>query len=62
MADQTLILIFTYIIPPLVAFAGIILMASGVMDNKHYRTVLGVMAFFGAALLPLLILPSILSS
>ena len=60
MADPGLVLVFTYIIPPLMAFAGIILMVSGVMDNKYSNTIMGVAAFFGAALLPFIILPSII--
>ena len=41
------------------AFGGIILIASGVMDNKHFNTILGIAAFFGAAILPFIVLPSI---
>jgi hypothetical protein len=61
MADPTLILVFTYIIPPLMAFGGIILIASGVMDNKHFNTIMGIAAFFGAAILPFIVLPSIIA-
>ncbi len=62
MADSGLVLVFTYIIPALMAFGGIILMVRGVMDNKNFNTVVGVIAFLGAALLPFIILPSIIGS
>jgi len=61
MADPTLILVFIYIIPALMAFGGIILIASGVMDNKHIITIMGIAASFGAALLPFIVLPSIIA-
>lgn len=61
MADPILILIFTYIIPSLMAFGGIILIASGVMDNRHVITIMGIAAFFGAAALPFIVLPSIIA-
>ena len=61
MADPILILVFTYIIPPLMAFGGIILIASGVMDNRHVITIMGIAAFFGAATLPFIVLPSIIA-
>lgn len=59
--DQGLVLLFTYIIPPLMAFVGIILMSSGIMDNRHYVTALGIIAFLGAAILPFVVLPSIIA-
>ncbi|MGP8025085.1 MAG: hypothetical protein ACLQG5_12865 [Methanobacterium sp.] len=61
MVDPILILVFTYIIPPLMAFGGIILIASGVMDNRHVITIMGIAAFFGAAALPFIVLPSIIA-
>ena len=43
------------------AFGGIILIASGVMDNRHVVTIMGIAAFFGAALIPFIVLPSIIA-
>jgi len=63
MADSTVIagsLIYSHIIPPLMAFFGIILICSGIMDRKTKYTIVGIALFMLAGLLPFLILPFIL--
>lgn len=63
MADGPLImnsLIFSHIIPPILAFIGVILIATGIMDRKNRYTLMGVALFLAAGMLPFLILPFIL--
>lgn len=53
-------LIFSHIIPPLLAFVGIIAITSGIMGNNSRRTLLGVLLFLIAGLSPFVILPLLL--
>ena len=64
MADAVIFgsLLYSHILPPIMAFIGIILLCSGVMDNKRNYTLAGIVIFFGAGLLPFLILPLIIGS
>jgi len=62
MADSPVMssLIFSHIIPPIMAFVGIVLIANGIMDRKNLFTLVGIALFLGAGILPFLILPLIL--
>ncbi len=53
-------LIFSHILPPILGFFGIILIANGIMDRKREYTIGGIGLFFAAAILPFLILPVVL--
>ena len=62
MADSPVMssLIFSHIIPPILAFVGIVLIANGIMDRKNLSTLIGIALFLGAAILPFIVLPFIL--
>jgi hypothetical protein len=49
-------ILFSHILPPLLAFAGIILLCSGIMDRKKDYAIIGIVMFFAAGLLPFLVL------
>ncbi|CDG64696.1 MAG: hypothetical protein PWQ15_1540 [Methanobacterium sp.] len=49
-------ILFSHILPPLLAFAGIILLCSGIMDRNKDFTIIGIVMFFAAGLLPFLVL------
>jgi len=53
-------LIFSHILPPVIGFFAVLLIASGIMDKKKEYTFLGVGLFFVAGILPFVILPFIL--
>ncbi|OEC87437.1 MULTISPECIES: hypothetical protein [Methanobacterium] len=53
-------LIFSHILPPIMGFFAVLLIASGIMDKKKEYTFLGVGLFFVAGILPFVILPFIL--
>jgi cytochrome c oxidase subunit IV len=61
MAEPTA-LIYSHIIPPILAFTGVVLIISGVMDRKTTYTLAGILLFLAAGLLPFLILPAVLGS
>lgn len=50
-------LIFSHIIPPLLAFIGIIIIATGIMDSKNRYTLIGILIFLIAGISPFVILP-----
>ena len=58
MASGTLI--FSHILPGIMGFIGILLICSGIMDGKRNNTIIGVVLFFLAGLLPFIILPFLL--
>lgn len=62
MADTTIsgFLIYSHILPAILGFFGILLVANGIMDRKTQYTIGGVVLFFAAGILPFLILPYIL--
>ncbi|MBI5458667.1 hypothetical protein [Methanobacterium sp.] len=64
MADTVIFgsLLYSHIIPPILAFIGVILLCSGIMDGKRNYAIAGVVLFFAAGLLPFLILPVILGT
>jgi hypothetical protein len=53
-------LIYSHVLPAILGFLGIILIANGIMDRKTQYTIGGVALFFAAAILPFLILPFML--
>jgi hypothetical protein len=64
MADTVIFgsLLYSHIIPPVLAFIGVILLCSGIMDRKRNYTIAGIVFFFAAGLLPFLILPVVLGT
>lgn len=58
MASSTLI--FSHILPGIMGFIGILLICSGIMDSKRDNTIIGVVLFFLAGLLPFIVLPFLL--
>ncbi|HOI40010.1 MAG TPA: hypothetical protein PL168_04705 [Methanobacterium sp.] len=55
-------LLYSHVIPIILAFVGVILLCSGIMDRKKNYTIAGVILFFAAGTVPFLILPLVLSS
>jgi hypothetical protein len=53
-------LIYSHIFPPIAGFIGVILICSGIMDDNRKYTIVGVLTFLAAGLLPFLILPLVL--
>lgn len=53
-------LIYSHILPGIMGFLGILLIANGIMDKKLEYALGGVGLFFLAGILPFLILPFIL--
>lgn len=53
-------LLYSHILPGILGFLGILLIANGIMDKKLEYTIGGVVLFFLAGILPFLILPFIL--
>lgn len=53
-------LLFSHIIPPILAFIGVIALTSGIMDSNNRNTILGIIIFLIAGLFPFVILPFIL--
>lgn len=60
MANPSAIL-FSHIIPPIMAVISVILICAGVMDKKNVYTIIGIVLFFAAGILPFLILPFLLN-
>ncbi len=64
MAYSTLVessLIFSHILPPIMAFIAFIIITTGIMDDKIRLTLMGVGLFLLAAFLPFFILPFMFS-
>jgi hypothetical protein len=55
-------LLYSHVIPIILAFVGVILLCSGIMDRKKNYTIAGIILFFAAGTVPFLILPLVLSS
>nr|WP_148217876.1 hypothetical protein [Methanothermus fervidus] len=51
---------YSHVIPFILGLIGILLMCTGVMDDKPMYTSLGLIIFFVGGLLPFIILPIIL--
>jgi hypothetical protein len=54
------VILFSHIIPPIMAVISILLICIGIMDRKNQYTLIGVVLFFAAGILPFLILPFLL--
>ncbi|MDI6723270.1 MAG: hypothetical protein QMD61_01340 [Methanobacterium sp.] len=52
--------VFFIYFPAIFGFVGILLIASGIMDDKLEYTLGGIGLFFAAGILPFIILPSLL--
>lgn len=50
-------LIYSHILPAIIAFFAIILIANGIMDRKMQYAIGGVALFFFAGILPFILLP-----
>jgi hypothetical protein len=55
-------LIYSHILPPIMAFIAVILICSGIMDRKTNYTIAGIVLFFAAGILPFLVLPMVIGS
>ncbi|MEN4007387.1 MAG: hypothetical protein PQ964_08550 [Methanobacteriaceae archaeon] len=53
-------LIYSHVLPGIIGFLSILLIANGIMDRKAHYTIGGIVLFFAAGILPFLILPFIL--
>jgi hypothetical protein len=53
-------LLYSHIIPPILAFLGVILICNGIMDRDNRYTMAGVGLFLAAGILPFLILPLVI--
>ncbi|OPX58520.1 MAG: hypothetical protein A4E25_01632 [Methanobacterium sp. PtaB.Bin024] len=64
MADTVVIgsLLYSHVIPIILAFVGVILLCSGIMDRKRNFTIAGIVLFFAAGTLPFLILPLVIGT
>ncbi|HHT19444.1 MAG: hypothetical protein QM396_04825 [Euryarchaeota archaeon] len=64
MADTVIVgsLIYSHVIPIILAFIGVILLCTGIMDRKKNYTIAGVVLFFAAGTVPFLVLPLVLGS
>lgn len=64
MADTVVIgsLLYSHVIPIILAFVGVILLCSGIMDRKKNYTIAGIILFFAAGTVPFLILPLVMGS
>jgi len=54
------VIIFSHIIPPIMAVISILLIIMGIMDKKNQYTLIGIVLFLVAGILPFLILPALL--
>jgi len=52
--------VFFIYFPAIFGFIGVLLIASGIMDNKLEYTIGGIALFFAAGIIPFLILPALL--
>jgi hypothetical protein len=53
-------LLYSHILPPIIGFFAVLLIASGIMDKKREYALGGIGLFFAAGILPFLILPFVL--
>jgi hypothetical protein len=50
-------LIYSHLIPAVLGFFSLIFICNGIMDRERNYTIIGVLLFFAAGLLPFIILP-----
>ncbi len=62
MVSETLTgaILYSHMIPFVLGILSMLLICNGVMDNDKRQTIAGIILFFGAGLLPFVILRSIL--
>lgn len=62
MAESPMVgfLLYSHVIPIILAFIGVIFLATGIMDRKNVFTALGALLFLAAGTLPFIILPFVL--
>ena len=53
-------LLYSHILPPIMGFFAVMLIASGIMDKKREYMLGGVGLFFAAGLFPFVVLPFVL--
>lgn len=53
-------LLYSHILPPIMGFFAVLLIASGIMDKKREYMLGGIGLFFVAGVLPFLVLPFVL--
>ncbi|MGV8143897.1 MAG: hypothetical protein ACP5OJ_04695 [Methanothermobacter sp.] len=53
-------LLFSHIIPPILALIGFIAITSGIMDSNNRNTIIGIVIFLMAGIFPFIALPFIL--
>lgn len=53
-------LLYSHILPPIMGFFAVILIASGIMDKRREYTLGGIGLFFFAGILPFIVLPFVL--
>jgi len=53
-------IIYSHVLPGIIGFLGILLIANGIMDRKIRYTIVGIALFLAAGIMPFLILPFIL--
>ncbi|KUK00619.1 MAG: hypothetical protein XD44_1311 [Methanobacteriaceae archaeon 41_258] len=51
---------YSHVMPAILGFLSIILICDGIMDENKKKTLAGIILFFGAGLLPFVILRTIL--
>ena len=53
-------LLYSHIIPPILAFLGVIFICNGIMDGDNRYALVGIALFLAAGILPFLILPLVI--
>lgn len=53
-------LLYSHILPPIMGFFAVLLIASGIMDKKREYTFGGIGLFFIAGVMPFIVLPFVL--
>ena len=54
------IIIFSHILPLIIGFFSILLIINGIMDEQKHISILGIILFLVASIVPFLVLPLIL--
>ncbi|WP_304124395.1 hypothetical protein [Methanosphaera cuniculi] len=54
------VIVYSEIIPTLLALAGVYFIGTGILDHKRSQAVLGILLFFAAVIVPFIILTSLI--
>ena len=54
------IIIFSHILPLIIGFFSILLIINGIMDEQKHISILGIILFLVASIVPFLVLPLVL--